>query len=72
MFTGPTVHFVNEDYDKGCILDQRVVPVLQNDTVQSLAERVLKQEHELYPECISALCDGRIKWNNHHVPFIEH
>jgi len=72
LFSGATVHFVNEDYDKGSILEQVVVPVFPNDTAQSLASRVLQKEHELYPYCISALCDGRIKWNNNHVPFIEH
>ena len=40
---GATVHYVNEDYDRGVILDQRVVPVLQNDTAASLAQRVLRQ-----------------------------
>ena len=41
--SGATVHYVNEDYDRGVILDQRVVPVLQNDSAASLAQRVLRQ-----------------------------
>lgn len=42
-FSGPTIHFVDEHYDTGRILAQRVVPVLANDTVEELAARVLKE-----------------------------
>ncbi len=50
--SGCTVHFCNEEYDKGDILLQRRVPVLPDDTVRTLADRVFEQECEAYPEAI--------------------
>lgn len=50
--SGATVHFVNEQYDDGDILVQRRVPVLPGDTAESLAARVLEEEHRAYPEAI--------------------
>lgn len=48
--SGATVHIVDEEFDHGPVILQRKVPVLPGDTVRVLAERVLKQEHKLYPE----------------------
>lgn len=53
--TGATVHFVNEEYDKGEILLQRTVPVLPDDTPETLAARVLACEHALYPDALEKL-----------------
>lgn len=53
--TGATVHFVNERYDDGRILAQWPVPVLEDDTVDTLAERVLRVEHALYPATVEWL-----------------
>ena len=53
--TGATVHFVNEEYDKGKILLQRTVPVLPYDTPETLAARVLACEHALYPDALEKL-----------------
>lgn len=53
--SGPTVHFVNERYDEGRILAQWPVPVLEGDTVDSLAARVLRVEHALYPAAVEWL-----------------
>ncbi|MFZ4526500.1 MAG: phosphoribosylglycinamide formyltransferase [Chlorobium sp.] len=53
--TGATVHFVNEEYDKGEILLQRTVPVLPDDTPETLAARVLACEHRLYPDALEKL-----------------
>ena len=53
--SGATVHFVNEEYDKGKILLQRAVPVLQGDTPELLAARVLACEHQLYPDALEKL-----------------
>lgn len=58
--TGVTIHLVDEHYDTGPILAQCQVPVLEGDTADSLAERVLKQEHVLYAETLQKICDGRI------------
>jgi phosphoribosylglycinamide formyltransferase-1 len=54
-FAGATVHHVTQDLDFGPVLDQAVVPVLRDDTAQSLAARVLTQEHILYPRAIAQL-----------------
>ena len=55
--TGATVHFVNEEYDKGRILMQQHVPVLKGDTPEILAARVLECEHELYPDALEKLLE---------------
>ena len=55
--TGCTVHLVTEGMDEGTILGQAAVPVLENDTADSLAERVLKVEHKLYPATLRAFIE---------------
>jgi phosphoribosylglycinamide formyltransferase len=55
-FSGPTIHFVDERYDTGSILAQWPVPVLAGDTPETLAARVLKVEHVLYPLAADHLC----------------
>jgi len=50
--TGCTVHFVDEDLDAGPILIQAAVPVLNDDTVEALSERILREEHRIYSEAI--------------------
>ena len=52
---GCTVHFVDETLDGGPIIAQRVVPVRESDTVETLSARILEQEHELYPEAVAAV-----------------
>jgi len=54
-FAGATVHQVTSELDHGAILDQAVVPVLPDDTAETLAARVLTQEHLIYPRAIAAL-----------------
>ena len=56
--SGATVHVVNADLDAGPIVLQREVPVLPGDTERTLAERILKVEHTLYPEAIAMVLDG--------------
>ena len=68
--SGATVHFVDEEYDHGKIIAQEKVKVLSEDTAETLAERVLKVEHELYPQIVKAFCEDRIIWENNH-PIIE-
>lgn len=55
QFAGATVHWVTTELDHGPILAQAVVPVLPNDTADTLAARVLTQEHEIYPQAIAEL-----------------
>lgn len=62
--TGVTVHFANEDYDKGPIVAQRAVPVLETDTIDSLEERIHATEHVLYPEVLRLLAEGRVSIND--------
>jgi phosphoribosylglycinamide formyltransferase-1 len=58
-FSGCTVHFVDETLDAGPIITQRVVPVLDSDTPDALAARILLEEHKAYPEALSLVCSGR-------------
>jgi len=67
-FSGPTVHFVDEEYDTGPILGQRVVPVSPTDSPEAVAARVLQQEWVLYPEAVAAMCDGRVTWRDDGIP----
>jgi phosphoribosylglycinamide formyltransferase-1 len=57
---GCTVHFVTPTLDHGPIIIQAAVPVLRNDTPQSLSERVLHEEHRVYPQAIRWLCQGQV------------
>jgi phosphoribosylglycinamide formyltransferase 1 len=57
--SGATVHFVTADLDDGPIVLQAAVPVLEADTVESLAARILVEEHRIYPEAIGIVLDGR-------------
>jgi len=70
-FTGATVHFVNEEYDKGRIVAQACVPVSPEDSPEDVASKVLRREHELYPDVVAALCDGRIVWREDGKPVIS-
>jgi len=54
--TGPTVHLVDEEYDRGAILAQWPVPVLPDDTPEAVAARVLEVEHRLYPRVADHVC----------------
>ncbi len=56
--SGVTVHLVTAELDGGPIIVQRVVPVLPNDTVESLAARILEEEHRAYPEAVQMILDG--------------
>lgn len=51
--SGCTVHFVDETLDGGPVIAQRIVPVHDNDTVESLSARILEEEHRLYPEAVA-------------------
>ncbi|MDF1700281.1 MAG: phosphoribosylglycinamide formyltransferase [Planctomycetota bacterium] len=60
-FTGCTVHFVTDEVDGGPIVDQALVDVRPDDTVDTLAARVQAAERELYPRCIAGILDGSIR-----------
>jgi phosphoribosylglycinamide formyltransferase-1 len=60
-FTGCTVHIVDEGVDTGPIVCQAVVPVLDDDSVETLAARILKEEHRIYSEAICLLLEDKIR-----------
>lgn len=60
-FTGVTVHFVDEDYDTGPIVLQTVVPVDEDDTPETLAAKVLVEEHKTYTDAIALFAAGRLQ-----------
>ena len=58
--TGCTVHYVDAGVDSGPIIGQQAVPVLDDDTPESLHQRIQIAEHELYPECVAAVARGAV------------
>ncbi len=66
-FSGATVHFVDEEYDTGPILLQKKVPVLSGDTPDSLARRVLAVEHQIFPEALDLIAQGRVRIKDRRV-----
>nr|KAJ0190492.1 hypothetical protein LSAT_V11C800438350 [Lactuca sativa] len=70
-YSGPTIHFVDENYDMGRILSQRIVHVVVNNTTEELAARVLRQEHKIYDELAIAICEERVIWREDGVPIIR-
>ncbi|WP_262268239.1 MULTISPECIES: phosphoribosylglycinamide formyltransferase [Microvirga] len=66
---GCTVHFVVPELDAGPIIAQAAVPVVPGDTEESLAARVIEQEHRLYPRALRLICDGTARLENGRVVF---
>lgn len=60
-YTGCTVHFVDEGMDTGPIIAQAVVPVYEDDTEDTLAKRILQEEHRIYPEAVRLFCDDALE-----------
>lgn len=65
--TGCTVHLVTAGMDEGPIIMQASVPVLENDTVESLRERILQEEHRIYPAAIHLYAQGRLRVDGRRV-----
>ena len=66
-FSGCTVHFVTPEIDVGPIIQQAVVPIHQHDTGETLAARILVQEHRIYPACLKWLAEGRVRIDGERV-----
>ena len=66
-FSGATVHLVDEDYDRGPIVLQKIVPVEERDTPETLAAKVLRIEHEIYPLALKAFAENRVTINERSV-----
>jgi phosphoribosylglycinamide formyltransferase-1 len=65
--TGCTVHFVTEGVDEGPIVLQAAVPILDHDTPEILAARILEQEHKIYPRAVQLFAEGRLKVDGRRV-----
>ena len=66
--SGATVHFVSEECDGGPIIAQKAVPVMENDTPETLQRRIMEQaEWKLLPEAVSLFCQGRLSVNGRTV-----
>jgi phosphoribosylglycinamide formyltransferase-1 len=66
-FSGCTVHFVDEGLDSGPIIQQAVVPVLDDDTAESLSARIIKEEHRIYAAAIGLVLSGRYRIHGRRV-----
>ena len=66
-FTGCTVHFVDEGVDTGPTIIQAVVPITDEDTEESLLEKIHAEEHRIYPEAVKLFCEGRLSINGRRV-----
>lgn len=69
--SGATVHFVSAEVDGGAIIMQRAVPVLFDDTPESLQKRILKEEHSMLPQCVKLLCQGKVQKVGRTVKILE-
>ncbi len=69
-YTGVTIHFVDDQYDHGPIIAQAPVPVEQDDTVETLAARVLEAEHRLYPETVRRIAAGQVRVEGGRVQWV--
>ena len=65
--SGATTHFVDEEVDHGGVIMQKSVPVLEGDTAETLAARVLTVEHEILPETVRLFCAGKLGVDGRHV-----
>ena len=66
-FSGCTVHFVDEGVDTGPIIIQSALPVYDDDTEETLAARILKEEHRIYPQAIQFYANGKIEIDGRNV-----
>jgi phosphoribosylglycinamide formyltransferase 1 len=66
-FSGCTVHFVDENLDAGPIVLQAVVPIKDDDTPETLSERILREEHRIYSEAVRIVLEGRYRIENRRV-----
>jgi phosphoribosylglycinamide formyltransferase-1 len=71
-FSGCTVHFADEGVDTGPIIIQSVVPVYDDDTEESLQNRILKEEHRIYPQAIQLIAEGKAEISGRKVKIREH
>lgn len=68
--SGCTVHYVTNEYDQGPIILQKCVPVLEDDTPDTLAARVFEQEMVAFPEALQLIAEGRVKIDGHRTRIV--
>lgn len=68
---GCTIHFIDEGMDTGPIILQATVPVLEDDSEETLSKRILEEEHKLYPRAIQLYAEGRLKIEGRRVRILE-
>lgn len=71
-FSGCTVFFVRDGVDDGPIINQAVAPVLSNDDPDTLAARILKLEHQLYPQAVRLIAEGRVNIHDNKCFIADH
>lgn len=69
--SGCTVHFVDDGVDTGPIIIQKCVPVLEDDTEETLASRILEQEHKIFPEAVRLFVQGQLRIERRKVRILE-
>ncbi|TNE41089.1 MAG: phosphoribosylglycinamide formyltransferase [Alphaproteobacteria bacterium] len=69
--SGCTVHFVTAELDGGPIIGQAAVPVMEDDTPDTLAARILVEEHTLYPLCVRMIAEGKVTYDNGRAVFVD-
>jgi len=70
-YSGATVHFVDDGCDTGPIIIQAAVPVLDDDTEETLSARILEQEHKIYPEAIRLFSENKLKIEGRRVKIVK-
>ncbi|MEM2959521.1 MAG: phosphoribosylglycinamide formyltransferase [Candidatus Freyarchaeota archaeon] len=70
-YTGATVHFVDAEMDHGPIILQDVVPVFDDDTVETLSNRILEKEHKIYVEAVKLFTEGKLKVEGRRVRILK-
>ena len=69
--TGVTVHFVEEDLDTGPVISQEAVIIAEDDTIETLEEKIHKIEHKIYPLAVKYFCNGRLAINERKVEILK-
>lgn len=66
-FTGCTVHYVDAGVDSGAIINQKIIPIEDSDTLESMMEKLHAQEHVAYPEALQWIAEGRITFDGRRI-----
>lgn len=69
--TGVTVHFVEEELDAGPVISQEALNITEDDTIQTLEEKIHKIEHKIYPLAVKYFCNGRLAINGRKVEILK-